>query len=968
MARSLTTKTDSPTSLTVSSATGFNAGDLVYYRNGDFGRVADNAVSTAPFANTTPDPTFLVAGFSGLETVTQLNGGSINLNSALLTNGNIVQVFCANNAFTGLLNGRYYFQIITTSGTVVVAPTILSATFYTNTNGNGTVGVISLTGGGFVAYWQGTTGGTANSLVYGVWTNAGAATTAPIQDTTKIFGPTISPPIRAVALPNGGFVIAGIDNSTSEIQHRIYNSVGTALYSWTVSTAPTSTTATNSYGLGIAARSNSEFMIAYNANNTNYYPNYYITDATNVAVSSAEVTTGLSASRTTYACEAAVLSDGTTFVLVINIEGGGNVYNQITYRKIPTGNVLGNEIELPNASLNWNLNDNPRWNLNAKGLSGNKLMVAWSNAPLNINYAVTSSDDRILTGDFPRAFNGTYLNVTYRTQFALLEITGYILLFYSGFADGNGGFTTISNLKIDSTTLDMVATSASVPQTTVVGNGDVSGYVLSGSTPSVARFTSSASGSITEVQEDLAFSPIVVQNPYSANQEAVYSTSAALPNGGFVIVTKSDVEPYPIVANIYSPQYSLIKSVLVTNGSANLTQGPTVAVATMTSGKFAVIYSLQDQTQLFGTIFSASGGTLNNFVTPNTYYATTTPVNFAACGIKNDRIALVGLSSSNNIQYLVYDNSGNVLAGPTTVVSLANARSFNIAPTPLGFIVGYATSANGFYRSYYEYATNTFTNTQTYTAGVGGYNPENTRMQMAPQATGCTLAWPTTDANTQNSRFLYYNISSTGTVTSGAPTMGDCNSGYRWSMCSTSGGGVAVAFVSGSATLRVNYWTPYRIYSGTGSFAHESGYQIDIPTVVQTGYQASMTISPLANDWVLVTWINGDNIPLYSVVKPKNTMKSVALISGTTQSNGQGIAPGTTGNGVTGYVFQGVATTTATAGGTGEVQTVGTALLNSNYSASVSAQAFDHNTPNGSGIAGNKGTIVGRTVNLLGVS
>jgi hypothetical protein len=97
-------------------------------------------------------------------------------------------------------------------------------------------------------------------------------------------------------------------------------------------------------------------------------------------------------------------------------------------------------------------------------------------------------------------------------------------------------------------------------------------------------------------------------------------------------------------------------------------------------------------------------------------------------------------------------------------------------------------------------------------------------------------------------------------------------------------------------------------------------------------------------------------------------MKSVALISGTTQSNGQGIAPGTTGNGVTGYVFQGVATTTAPAGGTGEVQTVGTALLNSNYSASVSAQAFDHNTPNGSGIAGNKGTIVGRTVNLLGVS
>jgi len=966
MARSLTTKTDQPTSITVSSATGFNAGDLVYYRNGDFGRVADNAVSTAPFANTTPDPTLVVPGYSGLETVTQLDGGSSGINSALLTNGNIVQVFCANNAFSGLLTGRYYFQIITTSGTVVVAPTILSGTYYTNTSGNGTVGVIALSGGGFVAYWQGATGGTAYRITYGVWTNTGSVTTAAIQDTV-VFGPTAQPATRAVALPNGGFVIAGINLSTSEIQHRIYNSVGTALYAWTVSTAPVPTTGTSSYGLGISARSNSEFMIAYNSANTNFYPNYYITSATNTAVASGEVNTGLCNLGTTYTCEAATLSDGTTFVLVCSIQVTSNTYNQVFYRKIPTGNVLGAEVILPNTTVNNKLNDNPRLALSAKGLAGNKLMVVWSSTALNINYAVTSSDDRVLTGNFPQVFNGVRFSNNYRTGFPLIEITGYILLFYSPFSESGGGYSTIANLKIDSSTLNMVPSSTSVAQTTVVGNGDVSGYVLSGSTPSVARFTSSASGSITDVQERLASGPMVVSNPYLAFQKAVYSTSASFPNGGFVIVTKSDAIPYAIVANVYSPQYNLVKSVLVTNASSNLADGPTVAVATMTSGKFVVMWSEADGSQLQGTIFSASGGELSSFVTPNQYNASSS-VNFAICGIKNDRFALVGLSGGNQVTWIVFDNLGNVLAGPTIAQTLTSATCFNIKPTPLGFMIGFGSSAlSCYFRSFYEYATNTFVNTQTYTASTSSYNPTSGRVQMAPQATGCTLAWPTVDANTQSTRFLFYNISNSATTSTNNPAMGDCNSGYRWSMCTTSSGGVSCAFVGGSQVLKVVYYPCFDVAVNNGS-PQESSINTDIFTYVQTGYQASLTISPLANDWALVTWNNTDNVPMYSIVKPKNTMKSVALVSGTTQSNGQGIAPGTTGNGVIGYVFQGVATTTAPAGGTGEVQTVGTALLNSSYSSSVSAQAFDHNTPNGSGIAGNKGTIVGRTVNLLGVS
>jgi hypothetical protein len=56
-----------------------------------------------------------------------------------------------------------------------------------------------------------------------------------------------------------------------------------------------------------------------------------------------------------------------------------------------------------------------------------------------------------------------------------------------------------------------------------------------------------------------------------------------------------------------------------------------------------------------------------------------------------------------------------------------------------------------------------------------------------------------------------------------------------------------------------------------------------------------------------------------------------------------------------------VSQTAAPAGGVGTVQTNGSAVLNSNYSASTTGQFFDFDTPNTFGV---KGSISGRNVTM----
>jgi hypothetical protein len=91
------------------------------------------------------------------------------------------------------------------------------------------------------------------------------------------------------------------------------------------------------------------------------------------------------------------------------------------------------------------------------------------------------------------------------------------------------------------------------------------------------------------------------------------------------------------------------------------------------------------------------------------------------------------------------------------------------------------------------------------------------------------------------------------------------------------------------------------------------------------------------------------------------TTYTQSIIAGTTVQNAPGILPSPSN----GYIFKGVAVTTATAGGSGVVQNLGSAQLNSQYPAGTTYQAFDST---GTVIQGTRGTIIGRNVNMTGVA
>ena len=192
MSRSLTqlpNNTNTSQTAEVYSATGFSAGDLVYYQGGDYkGAGSLTTSNSVTFENVANLNTSTLLARSATSTVfpttvgtpTGSTGGRF---AAVLTNGNIVQAFVNTGPTPGAGTGNgVYFQIVNTSGVVQVAPTRVGTDTLSFSY---TLEVISLTGGGFVVvYINGT------QISYAIYTNTGSLTTAVTRDTaiTAFYG------------------------------------------------------------------------------------------------------------------------------------------------------------------------------------------------------------------------------------------------------------------------------------------------------------------------------------------------------------------------------------------------------------------------------------------------------------------------------------------------------------------------------------------------------------------------------------------------------------------------------------------------------------------------------------------------------------------------------------------------------------------------------------------------------------
>ena len=184
-----------PGYITVPTTTGFNQGDLVYAKNGDYASIPNGVFPYAPFDADIAAPIYST-GSGGWGSIENINGGSKCNYADKLTNGNTVDVYFIKS---GTGTGRPAFRIVGPTGSIVVAETEMSTVFVST--GASSIGVCALSGGGFAAFWINSAGGAgAGYPNYAIYSNTGVVVTATTQDTGAGAGSTANP-ISGVALP-----------------------------------------------------------------------------------------------------------------------------------------------------------------------------------------------------------------------------------------------------------------------------------------------------------------------------------------------------------------------------------------------------------------------------------------------------------------------------------------------------------------------------------------------------------------------------------------------------------------------------------------------------------------------------------------------------------------------------------------------------------------------------------------------
>ena len=214
------TTQNTPNSISVTTASGFNQGDLVYFSGNDYKSPANvTAPSTVNFAANQQQMVYSggITGavspvFSATDYQTSNNsyGSSINQGMAVLTNGNIVQVFRSYN-----LNYPS-FRIVNSAGTVVVATTTISTSSPFVTAGNN-ISVVALVGGGFAVMFNTSAGNPA----YAVYTNTGSVTTAATSDALSSGSTSSQTIFQMTPLANGGFAVM-VQSTAGNNQVKIY--------------------------------------------------------------------------------------------------------------------------------------------------------------------------------------------------------------------------------------------------------------------------------------------------------------------------------------------------------------------------------------------------------------------------------------------------------------------------------------------------------------------------------------------------------------------------------------------------------------------------------------------------------------------------------------------------------------------------------------------------------------------------
>lgn len=932
--------------ISVLSTAGFSQGDLIYSKNGDAGTIPNNALSSALFGVTNPSAVTSAGTGGPVSLLSSITGSNSTRQAAKLSNGNIVVV-----GFR-ITNPNVYcpvFTIYNVAGAVVVSETVISTT-YTSGAVCSQIGTVALTGGGFAVFFLNGSATSQYSPCIAVYTNTGSVTTSIFADTPPGVG-TSATTINGTALPNGGFALVYTNTATSQPITRAYNATGVAAYGWTSGSSLVYQPFIN---IGIAARSDNSTIIVWQQSTTVFA--YVILNSSGGNIASSTFSPTIANNANQRSVDVSTLADGTTFVIGYNVNSSTNVYS--CFRFLPTGNVLSSESYVPPLNVNTGFVglSSMANQVRIQSLSSGGFVFFFTDSTQAWSYAFFNSSGVPVSGTSGNVGNGAVtrcLPFTYAFAFnglAVVEIGGYINLYWSQGVNGQGAYFQ-QRVQIDSNTFNLVNATA---YTETIGStlASVNSYSKAASTPSGATFT--ATNTETAVLNKTYAITTPASNISSFACDGI--SAATFSNGNFVIGYRNSAT-YQVYFSVFSPSGGLLQTVLVGTGypSSNYFS---LKVAVLTSGKIVVGYHTASNV-LTLALYAGSAGSFANTLTTTLSNVVTSDatIQYGIAGITNDRFVVAYRGPNNYPHWTVLDSTLSVVAGPLYPSGQPNTNNMSVAPLQGGgFVMNWWY--NGSNKQIYIYKNDTG---NTFTGVNGwGYSSDVTFQGMQVVATP------------NNYVYALGNSSSTAVSTQGWDFQQNSASGTSYTVSNCYGAFTAGLTGSGAiATIQLDsagqylWGTSFGTSAGTGTPQTASRLTLSgfSPYTSTAGPQVCTTAG-IGNS-IVIAFLNASAQPSFGIVSAIPASYTTNLIAGVTPSSPVPVSPSGSGL-LTGYVFQGVSATSASAGGSGLVQTSGIAQLNSSYSASTAAGAFDYTMPNGSGIDGVKGTIVGRTVNLKG--
>lgn len=921
-----------PAYSSVSSTAGFQSGDLVYFRDGNFGTIPNNAVTSANFpitANVSQNQTAFNSTVNWANYDPDGSTGSTNIrapSAALLTNGNIVVVYGLRNSGAG------GFRIIDQNGAVVVGRTAIGS----NVQGQGIIGVCALSGGGFaLAFRNAGTGG----LTYGVYSNTGTVVTALTNDLN--FG-TGFDTLEIEALSGGGFVIA-IPLSSGSFGFRVYSSTGVG------GTYTTNSGWSNTYAqVVITAFSDNTFAALYPSSSTGLQ----ITRFSNIG-NIVGTTAAASDWFNSAGYEFITLANGTGVMFYGESSANYRIFAR-TYDQ-STGNLSGTSSLVSNIQIAMNARP-----LAAGGFvmtyalpsTGQMLMTQYNNS---LSAVSTVAIDGL--AGYPRQSTSNYQQRT-----TILEGSTFLTLIDNTPAASNASYHNMPFVQVDKTNITNTGIRRRFQTSSVVTNqpAAVSGYARSASTPNSASFLAANTQTLT-VNIPTSSGTTYARTPYTAITEAVSTQCLTdMANGQFVVTYRTSGGA--VRFTIFNPDASAVSTTTVAESGAQalcrstcLGNGKLVVswCSTSSSVNFAVYAA--GTYALLAT--GATAGQLPNTPSNTSSWNSNPGHDIAPFG--NDFFVLAYSDNSNFVNAAVFNDSVvyQSLAQNSTPGGNQNIRLASDAAGSVAVKLYSSSAGSGYIFSFMRGSSPNLIANNT-SAGLSNYDSNNFGEGFAISPYGSTWG--------------FLNNSGSRRITRGLP--GQSATDLNLGSVSFQSANVCIGQFGEFVAIRIDDGAQQWYRFGVSPSQNPYGSSVNTTSIASAsittpGYNTSSScgsqpqIVNLYDNIYAISYVIGGNSSTGAInvglICTVSTTYSTNITAGVTPS-GTALVPSP----ANGYYLAGVSASECAAGGTGVLQVNGAATLNSQYPAGTTSQAFDFNTP--ALDVGVRGTIAGRNMIISG--